>query len=209
MFNGKKHYVQSYDDYIALGINNSNTTSLRLNKVSGTTQGSDALPDGKVLGLQDGNLYVVNARNLLHIANPDVFSAYGFNWNNIPAYPASTTTDYPISPGNLIYGVTPDYRYLLPSGAHMLQLAQTLAADFGLNTTPFTSIGFAVAKSAAPTTMSRFMYNADNGKIYYASGGAIHYVATYEAFVGYGGTRIPATSVNTAIINLFLLAQPI
>jgi hypothetical protein len=63
--------------------------------------------------------------------------------------------------------------------------------------------------NAHTTSLSRFLYNTDTGEIYYASGGAIHYVATYSAFVAYGGTHMTISTITAAAQELFTEAQPV
>ena len=83
-----------------------------------------------------------------------------------------------------------------------------MASDYGLKDSSLVSINQQVVKKTGVPQLSRFLYNSDDKRIYYASGGAIHYVATYKAFVAYGGTTTKAEAVNTQIINLFTLGSP-
>ncbi len=206
----KLHRVPTYSDYTGLGITAGTTTVLRPTKVAGIAVGADIFAEGKVVGVAgDPGIYVVNQRKLLHIPDGSTFGAYGYSFDNIPSYPSSITTDYPLAGSDLGLGTTPDGSYFIPYTGNLFTLSAANATDFGAVTSNFSPIARLVVKNPAPKPLSRFLYNSDNGKIYYASGGAIHYVANYSSYVAYGGTRTPASSVNTAIIKLFLEAQPI
>jgi hypothetical protein len=207
---GKKHHVPTAYDYSALRITPGITTSLRADKLIPVAQGSDALGSGKVIGLLgDISLYVVNGTALMRIANPAVFSAYGFGWSSIPTYPGSLTADYPVAAASLRYGKSPDAAFWIPYGSAMLRLTNAQASDYGLIAGSFADISALVPRSAKPAGIARFMYNVENGRIYYASGGAIHYVTSWASFAAYGGNSSPVTPVNSDIIQLFLIAQPI
>jgi hypothetical protein len=201
--------VPTYDDYIALGINTSNTTILSSDLGSLISTGSDALGNGKVIGIQNG-LYVVNNGMSMHILNAAIFNVFRFNWSNIPGYPFSITTDYPIASTDLQKVLTVDGNYNFTATGQRLSLSPSLVASYGLKTSLFTPITKEVSQRMVnPIYMSKFLYNKDDGRIYYASGGAIHYVATYNAFVAYGGLTTPLSTVNTDIINSFNIGQTV
>jgi hypothetical protein len=91
----------------------------------------------------------------------------------------------------------------------MYWLTSGLAADFGVVGSQFQTTSDQTLKNSPAGVLSRFMYNTDTGRIYYASGGAIHYVATYSAFVAYGGTHTSISKINNADMPLFVEAQPV
>jgi hypothetical protein len=91
----------------------------------------------------------------------------------------------------------------------MYYLTPALNIDFGVKTSSLVPISTDINKNKQTPALSHFLYNKDNGRIYYASGGAIHYVATYSAFVAYGGLRTPATTVDTSTLDLFVEAQAV
>ena len=203
---GTKRYVPRYDTYLSL---RTSTTlfDIGADKLSGVPSGEMVLADGNIVALNDNpqKLFVLNKGKLVWIPNPSVYSAYGFRWGSATVVPTSTTAAYPIDTTTL--GTSHSTAYYLPSSSSMYSLSDSLAQDFGLKTATITSVSTAVTKGSTPKQLSRFMYNSDNGKIYYASGGAIHYVATYSAFVAYGGTKNPASAVNTSFIDQFNISQ--
>jgi hypothetical protein len=208
--NGTKHYVPTYADYTALGITNSNTTVLQPDKLSNIPQGNDVLGNGLVIGLQGDALkrYVINNGQTTWVPDENTYNSYGFNWGIAPVYSSAILSDYPLASSPLSNGVVNGTYYLIGTGImHHLSLSQ--AADYGLVASQFQAINPNLVQNAATATLSRFIYNVEDGKIYYASGGAIHYVANYSSFVAYGGIRTPATAVNTATINLFVQGQPV
>lgn len=204
-----KHHVPTYDDYLGLGFNSKNTTPLQGDALSAVAKGGDAFADGKLVSI-GANIYVVNNHMLLYIPGPGVFSSFGFNWGKVYNYPQSIETDYPVETGDLSRTLTSDWFYNIIIGQRRIKLNGPMASDYGLIISPFKSLNNLVnAKLKNGELLSRFMYNVDNGRIYYASGGAIHYVSSYSSFVAYGGTNTNSTPVDSVFLNNFKLAQPI
>ena len=196
---------------MALGINNSNTTGLQPDKLAGITQGNDALGDGVVIALQTDNqgLYVINNGKTTHVSDSNTFNAFGFDWNNILTYPSTILNDYPLASSPLSSGIATDGTYYVVGNNTMYKMSPNTAADFGAIGTQFQSLSNQTARNSNAAILPRFIYNADTGRIYYASGGALHYIATYSAFAAYGGTRSPIAVVNNAAIGLFTLGQSV
>jgi hypothetical protein len=209
--NGSKHYVSSYQDYIALGINTNNTLGLRANKLLQVPQGADALGDGKTVSLNDGSgkIYVVNNHKLTQIYAPNTFNAYGYNWGEVYGYPTSITGEYPIDTSTLLASKTDDGSFQITSGNKLYQLSASLAQDFGVINSKFTSVTNQTIKSSPVQLNSRFFRNPADGSIYYASGGAIHHVTSYASFIAYGGGKAPVLAIDTATLKCFMEAQPI
>lgn len=205
------HYVPTWDDYLALGINSGNTTLLLPDKVSGITRGNDALGDGVVIALQNDNqsIYVINNGQTTHIPDANTFNAYGFDWNNVLVYPSTITNDYPMAASALSSAIANDSTYFAVGNGTLYKMSPAMAADYGAINSHFGSITTQTARKSNAQILSRFMYNTDDGKIYYASGGAVHYVATYSAFVAYGGPSSPIANVNNGTISLFTIGQPV
>jgi hypothetical protein len=97
---GQKHYVPTYYDYLSLGVSSANVTSIDSSIMDTAPQGSDALGDGKLVGV-GAKVYVVNNHKLIHIPDAGVFNAFGYNWSSIYAYPNSLLNDYPENATNL------------------------------------------------------------------------------------------------------------
>jgi len=204
-----KHHVLTGADIVSLQSSVGSISSLGLNKINTIILGSDFLPDGKLVTLQDGSgkMYIVNNHKLTYIPNPNVFNAYGLNWGAIQSYTSALLGDYPLDTGSALgSGLTPDGTYYVANNSSLYQLPNSLAKDFGVIDSNFKSISKQVM-NAKGATLSRFLYNTDNGRIYYASGGAIHYVATISAFIAYGGASHPASPVNSSTISLFTETQ--
>jgi hypothetical protein len=204
-----KHYVQTIEEYLGLQQAYGKPTSIRFAKVASLTQGNDALIDGDLI-LQSGSgaIYVVNNHKLTYITSPDAFNAYGYSWGAVRTYSTAITNDYPIDGFAVGNSMSSDGTHYIVSGSTLYQLSATQASDFGAIDTKFTPITKQAVKRS-PSTLSRFLLNTDDGRVYYASGGAIHYVSSYASFIAYGGGYTPRTSVNTGTIQSFVIAQPI
>lgn len=204
-----KHHVPTYADAQALQSQLGSPQNISFNKVSSISTGNDYLAEGKIVNVQDGSgkLYVVNNRKLTYIPNPDIFNAYGYNWGSIASYPTSIETDYPTDGLTLTNGISSDGTHFIHGPSSLLyQLSGSMAADFGTIDSNFMAVDKQAIGRQVPT-LSRFLYNVDNGNIYYASGGAIHYVATQNAYQAYGGTLGTPSAVNTQTLSLFTQAQ--
>lgn len=209
--NSKKHYVPTWSDYLALGINYSNTTSLLPDKTSAITQGNDALGDGIIITIQSDSqgLYVINNGKTTHIPDPNTFNDFGFSWNGILNYPDTILNDYPLASLPLSSAIATDGTYYVVGNRSMYKMSPTMAADFGAINGQFNSVSNQTVRNSHAAILSKFLYNSDDGRIYYASGGAIHYVATYNAYVAYGGTKTPSSQINNAAMALFNVGQPV
>ncbi|MGH7142170.1 MAG: hypothetical protein ACREF5_01705 [Candidatus Saccharimonadales bacterium] len=207
--NGMTHYVPTMTDYYNLGITADQTTNLEPDKVQGATEGNYALGDGTIIAIQGDSqqkLYVINNGETTWIPSPTIFNAYGFNWGGVINCPSTIVSDYPVASlplgnslaNNVYYIVGTNSMYSLPSG---------IAGDYGVINSQFQSASTQTIKNVQAPQLSPFLYDTDNSEIYYASGGAIHYVATMSAFIAYGGLNHPASVINNADLSLFLISQ--
>jgi hypothetical protein len=204
-------YIPTYDDYISLGVNPFNTTSIDPSVMDLAPLGNDALGEGKLIGIVgDPKIYIVNNHKLVHIPDPGVFNVFGFNWGAINTYSTDILTDYPVDTGTLKVVKLNDGSYSYIINGYRLSLSPSAATAYGLKTDQFKQIGSQVSAHMAPgIPLSKFMQNVNDGKIYYASGGALHYVSTYDSFVAYGGPRTPVHLIDSAFLSYFNVAQPI
>lgn len=207
---GVRRYIPSWEDMLALGIDNSKISPLSTDKISGTPQGNDLLADGIVIALQNDTqgVYVINNSKAIRIPSWSYVTAYGFNTTNVLTYPPSILNDYTLSDSYLGSGKINNTYYLVGSGK-MYTASSATAPDFGIIPSSLQDISSGLVRNTSTTPLSKFMYNADDGKIYYASGGAIHYVGSYNAFVAYGGLRIKASAVTTQTLSLFSQGQAV
>jgi hypothetical protein len=205
---GKKHYVQTIKEYLSLQATYGGVSSIRPSKLSLITQGNDALVDSDVIIVQNGSgaIYVVNNRKLTYVSSPGVFDAYGYSWGGVRLYPTAITTDYPIDGTALGNSIASDGTHYIVSGSTLYQLTASQAADYGAIDASFTPISKG-AVSRSPSTMPRFILNTDDGKVYYASGGSLHYLSSYQSFIQYGGGSSPRIPVNSATIQNFSIGS--
>lgn len=208
--NGKKHYIATYEDFLGFQQTFGAATVISPNKFTGVAQGADAISDGQLVSINDGSgkIYVTNNHKLTHIPTASTFDAYGFNWGAIRSYPSSILTEYPIDTQPLGNAIGETGSHFILTGSIVYKLSDYQSRDFGAIDAKFGSINEQIVKKST-STLSRFLVNSDTGKIYYASGGAIHYIATYSAFVAYGGPYTSVHVVNNVGINLFTEAQPV
>lgn len=207
---GKKHHVTRPDDFTKLLANPDGVSALRSDKISSIPQGDDYIADGRLVAFDDGSgkIFVVNNHKLTHIPSPGIFSMYGFDWGAIQTYPTSILSDYPVDNTALGNGVSDDNTYFIVTSSGLYQLPGTLASDFGAIPTSFNKINKQIIRKNIPI-MSRYLYNTDDGAIYYASGEAIHHVMTYSALRAYGGLARPMMAVDSSTISLFIVSQPL
>jgi len=206
---GQKHYIPTYSDYLALGVNSSSVTSVDPSIMDIAPLGSDALGDGKLIGV-GSKIYVVNNHKLLHIPDSVVFGAFGFDWGAIYSYPSTILNDYPEDSAQLRAVKLTDGSYSYILNGYRIALSSSMAGAYGLLTSGFTEVSSLVSKHMSTAIpLSKFMQNVEDGKIYYASGGAIHYVSSYQSFVGYGGLSIPTHLVDSTFLSNFTVGQPV
>ena len=94
--------------------------------------------------------------------------------------------------------------------AKRIDITAPEVSGFGLITGLFSPVGDQLTWNAQTTqTLTPFMYDTDNGAVYYGSGGALHYVSSRAALIAYGGTYIPWTIVDNSFIQSFIMGQPI
>jgi hypothetical protein len=207
---GQKRHIPSHDDYVGIESTPAKTTSLRADKITPIQTGPEIFANGKLVSISnDTKMYVVSNNTLIHIPGPRTFDYYGFDWSKISVQPSTITSTYPFSGTSLSHSKTLQGNRYIESNERLTTLTSDLARDYGLKDTSLAEIDQGVVKRTNVTQLSRFLYNSDNGRIYYASGGAIHYVASSKAFVAYGGTTTRAEAVNTATLNLFTIGEPV
>lgn len=210
LFEGKMRHIPSYASYVALGVTDSQVTVLSLDKTNQIPVGNDALGDGLLIAFSNDNqgVYVILNSKITKIPDYNTLIAYNFNLNDILVYPPTILNDYPLA-STPISNVYSNNTYYIVGTNALYAIPAIQAANFGIIGASFTSVNTHVIKLARLNSLSRFMYNTDTGKIYYASGDAIHFVATYSAFVAYGGMRIPASPINSTSKSLFTETQTV
>jgi hypothetical protein len=204
----QKHHVPTYDDYLALKLTPNIITTLKPFNIAAIASGADALGDGKLIAVNSA-VYVINANKSSHIPDATTFNVFGFNWGKIYSYDSSILTSYP-SQGDLKKFKTTDGGYSYVLSQWRLCLTSQMAADYGLKTASFAPLsGMTTATLNQGIPVSQFIYDIDSGKVYYASGGGLHYVQSYSSFVGYGGLKTPSTTVDSDFISNFFIGQPV
>jgi hypothetical protein len=198
---GTIHHVPTYDDYLWLGINPSNTLVLGSAAGSAMTVGTDALRDGApftVLG--NGGLYVRNNTGSYHIPTSAMVSDFGIDWSAIRTNlsPADLSAGYP-SAGDLTRWVHPGGTGLgYVENQTLLTISSTAASNWGIDLTthPASDADLALLYNVPKTqALGNFLRDETTGQEYYASGGAYHLISTYSTFVALGGTQTPIINV--------------
>lgn len=209
---GTRHHVKSLADLSGLGITNANMTALRADKILLVPSGPDALPDGKLVQTaNDTRIYVVNNRKLLYIPSPAVFNAFGYDWGAIQSY-ANTTTlapDYPVDSNTLGPSINAAGDALVMTTSGLYRIPSNFVNDYGVKTAALTKVSDLAVKRTNIPMLQRFFYNSDDGRIYYASGQAIHYVSSLVSYAAYGGLGATPAVVTTQTLALFTVGQPI
>ena len=205
---GDKQYITSMADYTDLGGGNDNTTYLDSPIADAIPTGLFAFPDGSLLKVgSDPAIYVMSAGQLLQIPSMSVLYAYNFNASRLIVYPGAV--GYPKGP-MVDYGQLPDGTVVLTSSNRLLTLSPTQATAYGLKqTNVFSRISQQFASNAIKTQMSDLLRNSDNGDMYYASNGALHYIGSLETYRSLGGGKTPLTPVDTRIIDLFTVGSSV
>jgi hypothetical protein len=205
-----KRSVLSYGDLLALGYNNQNITYLTSADFNAIATGAPKILDGNTVGIQEtGGVYVLSGGQLLHVPDWGTLSAYRINLNNLISAPASIASTYTYN-GDLSTTARDSSNYYIFYNGNSYRISPALASDLGVKIGSYQLVNDTVIRNAAVSkTASKFFLNQDNGKIYYGSGGGIHYVTTYKAYVDYGGNSQPVIPVNTAIINSFTIGPDV
>ncbi len=197
---GTVRHVPSYDDYLWLGIQPSNTMNFTPNPEI-LPEASDILRDGAFFTVQgNGGLYMTNGSGSLHIPSADMATTLGVNWPTVRynLNPNVLSQAYP-SGGDLS-------AWVKPNGSNLSYLAQNAlltintaaAANWGIDTGTHTASTvdlaglFGVKNSQA---LGQFVRDETTGGVYYASGGTYHYVASYATIVNLGGLNNPIPNV--------------
>jgi hypothetical protein len=196
--------VQTYADYAALGVTPQMTTSISGYSSAGIQDGLPALGDGAVISIaNDPKVYVVSNAGIRYIPDSVTFADFGFDQSKIRNMPANITDAYPIKEDLTNSG--------LVNGSPVLVYAKTAlrptpqqVVNFGIKTELFTNAySNSVLKNTSSPPLTSFFYNVDDGRIYYGSGGDLHFVSNYSSFVAYGGLTTKVTTINSNTLKLF------
>jgi hypothetical protein len=200
--NNTLRYVPTPDDYYGLGISPSNTISLSSNSISSIPIGPDILRDGAAYTVLGGSgLYIVNNNTSLYVPSVAMADDYGVNWGQIrfnlnpnvlsSAYPlASTLTRWAKSGGGGLAYIT---------NQNIVNVGSSAANAWGINTTTQATTNLDPATLYHMTgsqQLGQFVRNTATGGVYYGTGGASHYIASYNAFVNLGGTTANIINVS-------------
>ncbi len=201
----QKRHIPTYGDLIGLGYSSTNVSLLSNTALDQVPDGLPKLAEGSVVGIQEtGGIYVVSNGQLLHIADNSTLANYRVNLAAVDNLPASITAAYPY--GATLSSLTKDpYGYYIYYKGIGYKIDQNLASDLGVQDSAYQTVSpIVVVNSGLTASANKFFINDDNGRIYYGSGGGMHYVSTYQAFLDYGGSTAKIIHVNTQIINSFI-----
>ncbi len=205
---GEKRYIAGLSNYKDLGVSASNTSYLDSTVVNSIKSGPYAFANGHLIKVQnDSTIYVVNDDKLLHVASMAVLSGYRFNTYNLKVYPLSGVNSYEKS-GQLQVGKLSNGTVVIPSGGKLIVVSSSFATESGIQTPGLTLIANDLTKRAVKIAPTRFWRDNGTGKIYYASGGALHYIASSTKLEELGGNSVSLNSVDSYIISLFNIGSP-
>jgi hypothetical protein len=188
-----KRHVPSYDDYLWLGINQSDTLNVGSNIA--IPNGVDILRDGAFFTVQGNQgLYITNGSISYHLPSATVANDFGIDWSSIrtnlnanvlsSGYPSSTDLSRWVTPSgtsNLIY---------IANKTQITTNAQSIA-NWGINPSSQnpSSVDLALLFNVSGSqALGQFVRDETTGKVYYGSGGTYHYVASYSTFISLGGS---------------------
>jgi hypothetical protein len=191
---GAKRHVPSYNDYLWLGINPSNTLNVDSYTASTIPNGIDKLRDGAFFTVQNNpGLYMVNGNTSLHIPSSTMANDYGIDWSTIRTNlnPTVLSTAYPSS-GDLSRWVniksTSNLLYI--ANENQISISSSAAGNWGITTSAQNPISLDEAplyNVSSSVALGRFVRNETNGGVYYGSGGTYHYIGSYNTFLSMGG----------------------
>lgn len=205
---GEKRYIAGMADYYDLGGNNSNTTRISTSLITSIKSGPFAFADGRLIKVNgDTTIYVINNGILLHVASMPVLNAYRFDTSKMKVYPVSGVDQY-TKGGELSDSLTADGTAYIPYNNQLLSLPSATIQSSGLSTSSFTSVTDDMVKRASIVKVTNFLRNSDDGRIYYAANGSLHYVSSPSKLRDLGGSSVPLTPINTSILNLFTIGSP-
>lgn len=207
--NGEKRYIASMDDYIDLGGNSSNTTRLNGTLTNSIVSGPFAFANGRLIKVDgDSTIYVVDSGKIMHVASMIVLNSYRFDTTKMRVYPLSSINEYE-KLGQLQSGILPNGNVVVPYNRQLLVLTADQTTKSGIITSGFMHISLEMVNRANLIPTTQFWRNSDNGSIYYASGGALHHIGSISKYYSLGGKSTPLISVNTSIINMFAVGDPV
>jgi len=204
---GTKDPIPTFNDYYGLGGNESNITAISNQLSSAIPTGPVALASGQLVRIDStSSLYVTNGEGLLSIPNMNTLRAYHFKSAGL-CDSDLFKNHYPISG---VLGITRNNTGLtyIPYNGSLISLTANQTISFGLkpDISPALIDNNFIADSVIKPASS-FLKNIDNGRIYYASGGSLHYVATINALLRYGGNTTPIIPIDTNVLNNFSIKQ--
>jgi hypothetical protein len=199
---GSLRYVPTPDDYSGLGISPSNTISLSANSVSSIPTGADVLRDGAAYTVLGGNgLYLVNNNTSLYVPSVAMASDYGVNWGQVRfnLNPNVLNSAYPLAGSLTRWAKSGGGGLAYISDQYIVSVGSAAASAWGINTTTQTATTLDPATLYHMTgslPLGQFVRNTATGGVYYGTGGAAHYIASYNAFVNLGGTTANIINVS-------------
>jgi hypothetical protein len=198
--NATERHVPTYDDYVWLGINPSNTLALDAASASGIPSGTDILRDGSFFTVTNNpGLYATNASSSFHIPSIAMANDFAIDWSNIKLNlgPAVLSQAYP-SVGDLTRWVKSGGNLSYVTNKTLVTVSPTAAANWGisLSSQPASTVNSALLFNLRGTQpLGQFVRDETTGGVYYGSGGSYHYIASYATFIALGGLKTPPTDV--------------
>ncbi|HEX4774495.1 MAG TPA: hypothetical protein VH234_03180 [Candidatus Saccharimonadales bacterium] len=194
-------YVPSPDDYYGLGINPGNTLNLNADSIATVPAGADVLRDGAPYTVLNGNaLYIANNNASLYVPSVDMANDFGIDWGAIRSNlnPNVLSTGYP-SAGTLTRWIKSGGSLGYVTSKTIVSIGSVAASQWGINTTSQAATSIdpgSLYGTNRITPLGQFVRNKATGGVYYGTGGASHYIASYNAFVNLGGTSAKIIDVS-------------
>lgn len=196
-----KRHVPSYDDYLWLGMQPSNTLQLAAGAAVNIPSGVDVLRDGAFFTVQgNSGLYMTNGSASYHIPSSQLASDLTINWGNVRYNldPTVLSQGYP-SAGDMSRWIKSPGRSLgYLSNQTLVTVDPTAATNWGIDTTNHASSSVDLAGLYNVPSMQglgQFVRDSTTGGVYYGTGGSYHYVASYATIVALGGLKSPIINV--------------
>ena len=191
---GVIRHVPTYDDYVWLGINSSNTMILGNEAYSSLVLGPDILHDGVFFTVTNNpGLYITNGTASYHVPSLAIAGDYGIAWNNVRnnLNPNVLSQGYP-SNSDLSRWIVPSSGVVsYVANKNLISVGSSAASQWGINTNSsnYQQVDQAVIFNVPGRfALGQFVEDETTGGVYYGSGGTYHYVSTYSTFVNLGGS---------------------
>lgn len=192
---GKKRLIPSINSYLALDINDQNTTVISASTLNSILSGPVKLGTGELFRTPENPaVYIINGEAKINIPSAELVESYGFSWSAVQVVGSTSLKAYPSATAPINHYFYNQDDIFIVGYRKAYKIPTSLYADYSINETavrqgPLLDQKVYAHLNNPPTTIDRFLKSRYDNIVYFIDGGQKRPLGSWDAFIALSGNK--------------------